>query len=117
MSVANSARYLMETYGDTVYVTCKEETKSGRAVVEPLMYKNKMYLGGNVVPTGYLDNSHYVMTAPPELLGDNPGDAIITYNGQKYVVKRSEIISADDEDLYLWAVLETYGEEVFDEYA
>ncbi len=116
MSIAKSVEGLIEKYGDTITVFDGEDEKTHKAIIEPLMYKNKMYLGGDVLPTGYLDKGHYLMTGPVGILGDNYEAAVITHRNIKYIVKRAEIISASDEAIYTWAVLEMYGEEVLDEY-
>ncbi len=116
MSIAHSVAGLIKRYGDTVLIDTGRMTKEDKAIIQPLMYKNKMYIGGDVLPIGYLDKGHYQMTGPVGILGDSPGEVIITHRGSRYIVKRSETISASDEDLYTWAVLELYGEEVSDEY-
>ncbi|MGN0503933.1 MAG: hypothetical protein ACI4HJ_02675 [Ruminococcus sp.] len=116
MSIAQSVDRLISKYGDTIIVADGKREKTHKAIIQPLMYKNKMYLGGDVLPTGYLDKGHYLMTGPVGILGDNYEAAVITHRNIKYIVKRAETITASDEELYTWAVLEMYGEEVSDEY-
>ncbi len=116
MSLALSVERLINKYGDTVTVADSRGEKTHKAIVQPLMYKNKMYLGGDIVPTGYLDKGHYLMTAPVGIFDGNYEEVVITHRNIKYIVKRAELITASDEELYTWAVLEMYGEEVSDEY-
>ena len=111
MSIAQSVDRLISKYGDTIIVADGKREKTHKAIIQPLMY-----LGGDVLPTGYLDKGHYLMTGPVGILGDNYEAAVITHRNIKYIVKRAETITASDEELYTWAVLEMYGEEVSDEY-
>ena len=116
MSLAKSVKELITKYGDTVTVSDGMGERTHKAIVEPLMYKNEMYLGGDVLPIGYLDKGHYLMTGPVGILDKNYEETVITHRNIKYIVKRAEVISASDEDIYTWAVLEMYGEEAADEY-
>ena len=63
---------LMERYGRAVRILSPEENAAAidcRAFVQPLRYKNKMYLNGVYLPSGYDDGRHYLYLGPADELG------------------------------------------------
>lgn len=117
MSVYKCIDVMLNRYGDDVTVKDKFGSFEGKAIIQPLMYKNKMYLGGEALPAGYYDAGHYLMIAPCDSFIRDYRSTLITAGGVTYTVKRSERVRADNTDLYIWAVLTLYNAPMEDDYA
>lgn len=116
MSIRSSIAGMLRHLGDSVSVEYNGAKHSGKAVIQPLMYKNKMYISGKNIPLGYLDQGHYLMIAPIEIGITDYRDTIIDDNGTRYMIKRAEVVRAGDCDLYIWAVLTLCDEGTEDDY-
>ncbi len=103
-------------YGDTVTLSDSRRSQQEKAIIQPLMYKNKMYLGGTILPAGVFDGGHYIMIMPAQSEDWDYSDMVIKDGVSSYIIKRSEVIRADDCDLYVWAVLTPYGGKAEDDY-
>ena len=106
---------LMERYGRAVRILSPEENAAAidcRAFVQPLRYKNKMYLNGVYLPSGYDDGRHYLYLGPADVRLDlMPFGVCVQAGEERYLVKRAEKVHLEDRVLYIWAILQTCGEE------
>lgn len=116
MSLVSITKAMLERFGDRVEIISEDDRKEIRAVVQPLLYKNKMYLSGTLTDAGYFDRSHFLMIAPADTGVENWKDIKVLHSGVTYTVRKVEVISALELDLYLWAVLVPYFEEMEDDY-
>lgn len=110
MSIYRSVSQELKRFGESVTVTTTAGKFSVKGILQPLLYKNKMYLGGEQLPEGYFDTGHYLFICPPEVKLPVLGTAFLESKGQKYVLKRSETVTVNGEALYIWAVLSPYKE-------
>lgn len=86
-----------------------------KAFIEPLRYKNKVYVGGQYHIVGLNQTEKYLYIGPPEYrLIENA--SVIEMNSEKYIVKRCELYYVRDFPLYVWAILQPYGKLLEDEY-
>lgn len=116
MSAYKCIEKMIRRYGDDIKITENSVKKHSKAIIQPLMYKNKMYLGGTAVPAGYFDGGHYMMIAPASLGITDYRHTVIESMGAMYRVKRAEKVKADNELLYIWAVLVPYYPPAEDDY-
>ncbi|MGN0452774.1 MAG: hypothetical protein ACI4GZ_03125 [Ruminococcus sp.] len=116
MSIYDTVSKLIKKYGDSVTLTEDKETVQTNALIQPLLYKNKTYLGGESIPSGYLDSRHYLMIAPADITLKNGSEVFITCNGTNYTLKHTEVIRLGQRDLYIWAVLALYTPDAKDDY-
>ncbi len=108
MKIVNSVSLMLNRYGESIKIVNGKKVKRAKAVIQPLMYKNKMYLDGTSIDAGDFDGGHYQMIAPAETdFGDYKYVRIEAKN-ITYIIKRVEMIRAQDKDLYIWAVLTPY---------
>lgn len=109
---------LMQEYGTTAFLQTADGWRSCAypCFLQPLRYKNKMYLEGVQTPLGLAASGYYLYIGPPEhdlsKLGD---DAAVNIDGKKYQVSRSEKIYLGESAWYVWAVLISCSEDVRDE--
>ena len=108
---------LLSRFGESVTIFEKDKSSKTFAVIQPLLYKNKMYIDGKSLDAGYFDGGHYLMIASADIGIENYRGALVGYKNSKYKFKRVEVISSSDVDLYIWAVLTPCAESVEDDYA
>lgn len=98
----------IEKFGSTVTLKINDKEYVTKAFIQPLRYKNKMYVDGYYLPQGYINGSHFLYIGKAEPKFTQPlEDVTITLNktGEKYTVKRAETYRLKDVDLYMWAVI------------
>lgn len=103
---------VLELHGtDIAYKTMKSsgeysEVKNAKAFIQPLRYKNKMYIGNNYIPIGGIDGGHYLYIGSPDLRFDKEADTVIINTADdSYYIKRAEPYIVDNEVVYIWAIL------------
>ncbi|MBQ4569594.1 MAG: hypothetical protein IJA62_06045 [Ruminococcus sp.] len=116
MSVYNTIEKMIRRFGDDICIMEDALRNRSKAIIQPLMYKNKMYLGGTALPAGFFDGGHYLMIAPASLKVKDYRRAVVEDANAKYTIKRVEMVKADNKELYIWAVLTPYYPPVEDDY-
>ena len=98
--------------GKDVFITNSTGWQSPvfRAAIQPLRYKNKMYLYGVNTEIGYNSQGYYLYIGPPEHDLTLNEDALIIDGDIKYQIDRAEKIKLGEEVLYVWAVVRTVVE-------
>ena len=80
-----------------------------KCFIQPLRYKNKMYIEGTPTEIGINDSGYYLLIGPPNLKMDRIGKKGCIRDGEKkYHVDRWEKIYAGEDVFYIWAVLKEY---------
>lgn len=115
MNLLGAVGNAIEKYGAAVRIETDGVTTEGRAFVEPLRYRNRVYIGGQYHLAGRdrKEKYLYVGTVKNALTEDR---SVVEANGAKYLVKRSELYYAGDVPVYIWAILLPYCEALEDEY-
>lgn len=116
MGIFNSVCETIKRYGSTVTILDKggKSTKT-KAFVEPLRYKNKIYIGGQYHLLGLSENEKYLYIGLPEnTLTAN--SSVIETHGRKYIVKRRETYYVTDSPVYVWAILAPFSQALEDDY-
>jgi hypothetical protein len=90
-------------------------TKSFRAFIQPLRYKNKMYLEGTPTEIGVIDSGYYLYIGPPEHSFEHlPSGYYIESAGKRFLVDRFEKIYKGNSVFYIWAVIKDMeGQDVY----
>ena len=74
--------------------------------IQPLRYKNKMYLNGVNTVIGFNSQGHYLYIGPPEHdITKFTAENYIQANGKKYTVDRAEKVYMKNEVVYIWAII------------
>ena len=92
-------------WGRVLVIENTDSTRTApfKGFIQPLRYKNKMYLYGVNTEIGYNSQGYYLYIGPPE-------DALIIDGDIKYQIDRAEKIKLGEEVLYVWAVVRTVVE-------
>lgn len=101
-----------EKWGRTLVIENTDSTQTApfKGFIQPLRYKNKMYLYGVNTEIGYNSQGYYLYIDPPEHDLTVNEDALIIDGDIKYQIDRAEKIKLDEEVLYVWAVVRTVVE-------
>jgi len=79
-----------------------------RAFIQPLRYKNKMYLYGVNTEIGFNNQGYYLYIGPPEPKLTALAEGVyVTADGTAYQVDRAEPVYFGSSPLYQWAILRT----------
>ena len=107
-----TVKSMFEKYGQEVTVKTDDGWSSPifGAFIQPLRYKNKMYLYGVNTEIGYNSQGYYLYIGPPEHDLTVNEDALIIDGDIKYQIDRAEKIKFGEEVLYVWAVVRTVVE-------
>lgn len=99
-------------FGRTVELNSPDGSKkSFKAFIQPLRYKNKMYLDGVYTQIGFNSQGHYLYLGPPKpdlTLADD--GAFLSADGIKYQIDRAERVYRGSEVFYIWAIIRTIVE-------
>jgi hypothetical protein len=115
MSVQNVVAQSIRKYGGSVIIQNGSEKTGGKAFIEPLRYRNKIYVGGELHSLGTLRREKYLFIGTPdsELFEDV---TVIESGSRKYIVKRCELYYVGDSPIYVWAILAEYGQKAEDDF-
>lgn len=99
-----------EKYGQKAILSVGGETVKSydfKAFVQPLRYKNKLYLRGKFTEIGKNREDYYLYIGPPDIdISEADGFRTRLYIGQEeYLVYRTEKHKVADDTVYLWAII------------
>ncbi len=74
--------------------------------IQPLRYKNKMYLDGVYTVIGFDNQGKYLYIGPATHdLTALESDSFIVCDGTKYTIDRAEKVYYGKEPMYIWAII------------
>lgn len=99
-------RLLNRVGGDMEIIINDAEPITVNAIIQPLRYKNKMYIDYDRTELGIKDNSLFVYLGPeePNITGVG-NNIIIKFDGRMYTVKRADKIRVNKNTAYIWGIL------------
>ena len=115
MSLITAVSDSISRLGGEVSITADDHRVSASAIVEPLRYRNRIYIGGEMHQLGQASREKYLFIGTPDIsLQQNR--SVIESVGGKYIVKRCETYFVRDRAVYVWAILTPFGDSREDEY-
>lgn len=108
MSISQSVSSMLDKYGADVEIRTEGETVNSKAFIEPLRYKNKIYIGGKYHRIGKSERYIYIGKPNYPLIAN---ETIIKSQDKEYMVKRCEYYRQDDLIFYVWAIVDLIGAE------
>ena len=99
---------MFEKYGQNVVLKGPNSWSSSvfGGFIQPLRYKNKMYLNGVNTVIGFNSQGHYLYLGPPNHdLTALSGEHWLEAGGKKFTVDRSERVYFKNEVIYIWAII------------
>ncbi len=114
MKRSMQVKRLINKYGQPVRAYSDDGWSSGEyfAFIQPVRYKNKMYLNDVESPIGTVSECYYLYIGPADVILKNmEGKAKLSSSIMKCTVERSESVFFGDEIIYNWAILRRVVEE------
>lgn len=112
MDKSRALRRILDRCGCSIWLADEPAGSAWKAVVQPLMYKNKMYVEESAVEAGMVNRMAYLYLGPPEPdLSALPRGTLLSTCGHLVTVAHSETFYYADKPLYIWAVLNFYAKE------
>lgn len=114
MSVTETLKKYVEKYGTTVSLSSDGKVFGTpyRAFIQPLRYKNKMYLMGVRSKLGWIDQSHYLYIGPAEKdVASLTSAARIRSQNENFYIVKAENVHLGDNIFYNWAVIRAVVED------
>lgn len=115
MSIIKAVDETIKRYGCSLSVCDNNSRLNTKAFIEPLRYKNEIYIGGKKHILGNSQNRRYLYVGLSDIKL-NQNATVIEFRNNKYIVKRSETYFISDCPVYVWAILVPYGERTEDDY-
>lgn len=105
---------LMKRYGQDISLHMSDGWNSEifQAFIQPLRYKNKLYLEGIHTDIGLQDTGSYLYIGPSNHDASKlPYDAYIKdFNNKKYSISRCEKVYMGKDIFYVWAIIKEIQE-------
>ncbi|MGN1194864.1 MAG: hypothetical protein ACI4SB_05230 [Acutalibacteraceae bacterium] len=109
----NDTRYdeeiemLLKKFGRKMTMTKNGEDKEIFGFLQPLRYKNKMYLNGVTTELGYNTTRKYLLisAASVKLKEKDRENVIITASDGKYCCDHSETVHFGETECYCWSIV------------
>ena len=80
--------------------------------IQPLRYKNKMYLYGVNTQIGFNAQGNYLYIGPPDCDVTKLSDDVVLHVGEnRYRIDRAEKVYCGEKLYYIWAIIRTVVEE------
>jgi len=93
-----------QKFGQVIQIKYTNGTqKTGKAIMMPLLYKNKLYVELQPSEVGKIDEGCYQYIGDADLVFST--DDIVVFAGKRYVTERFERIYYGTQPFYCWAVL------------
>ncbi len=107
---------LFDTVGEKVKVSIDGEITETKALIQPMRYKNKMYLEAERTELGFKDSECFLYLGPAELdFAGREASTVIEGVDRCYNVSRADRIALGGITQYIWAVLmPKYKDGVYD---
>ena len=108
MNYAKIVKSYIDEFGRDVNYSEDGEnyTPTYKAFIQPLRYKNKMYLDGKHSEIGYIDTSYYLYLGPADVdVMNNNLSSRLKIDQDLYNFTHAEIIKIRDDALYVWAII------------
>lgn len=102
MSLLSSVETSIDKYGVDVKLIDGDVEVRTKAFIEPLRYKNTLYIGGEYRSLKGTNRSLYVGKPAFDL---KEGKTIVDESGIKYLVERAETYTVSGDKIYHWAIL------------
>lgn len=100
---------ILNKHGNSVYISGADGWKSTifNAFIQPLRYKNKLYMAGDVTPLGVNRNSVYLYIGPArhDLTKLDNSYRIHDSENNTYSIDRAEKIIVKNNTIYIWAII------------
>lgn len=112
MNIRKSVDRVFKAIGSEYTVNCNGNVSKVTAVVQPMRYKNKLYIEMPRAELGFKDTECFLYLGSPSVdFVGHEFSTVISSGSRSFNVSRAEQIKMGDETVYIWAVLSPRIEE------
>lgn len=103
----NITKKYFERFGRTMVISGSQGEVSFKAFLQPLRYKNKMYLSGTLTEIGFDTLRKFVLICPVEIdiTAVDGIDTLLKFEDDDFCVDHCEKVYFKDRPLYYWAIV------------
>ena len=106
MSKISKIRKAIDRFGMEALVTVGTEKINVRCFIQPMRYKNKMYIDSQYTKLGIVDESWFLYRGPAECPLTEGSDAAVTVDKNTvYNCVKTETVYLCGDPAYTWAIL------------
>ncbi len=106
MNLSEKIAAMFKSIGELVTVTIDETAQDVYAIIQPMRYKNKLYLEQERNELGFKDSECFLYLGPAEAdFVSKERYTWIKTDGRSYNVSRADRIAIGGKTQYIWAVL------------
>ena len=111
MTFKKSIEQFLNTVGEEVRVETEGKSYNVKALIEPMRYKNKLYLSGVPTELGYDGLNKYLLICPTDIdLGNIDGiNYRLCFGDNAYGVDHFETVYSQNKPAYIWAIVHKEG--------
>lgn len=113
MALREKIKTAMENHGQRIYIhDGKVLSMPYNAFIQPIRYKNRMYLQDVSTVVGRDSKDYFLYIGPYDRAIDQENhNLVIESNSIKYSVVKSQPVRFDDQIVYIWAVIKEFVED------
>ena len=103
----NPTKCFFEKFGRTMTIESPTATTQHKAFLQPLRYKNKMYLSGTLTEIGYDTLRKFVLICPADadITAVDGVTTLLKFGDDDFCVDHCEKVFFGDKPLYYWAIV------------
>ena len=106
MNYKTSVDNLFEKFGENVKVSIDDTLTETKALIQPMRYKNKLYVESQRTELGFKDSACFLYLGPAELdFAGKEANTVIETAKESFNVSRADRISLKGITQYIWAIL------------
>lgn len=106
--------YVIKQFGKSIHLSHTDgwESHIFNAFIQPLRYKNKLYMNGGFTPIGKNTEEVFLYLGPKEqnFCDDYSNFIIVDSEQKKYIIERAEKVFFKNEVIYIWAIIRKTSE-------
>lgn len=113
MALREKIKRAMDNHGQKIYIRDEKlQSLPFNAFIQPVRYKNRMYLQDINTVVGLDSKDYFLYIGPYDREIDQTNrNMVIESNSKKYNVVKSQPVHFDDQVVYVWAVIKEFVED------
>lgn len=98
---------ILRRYGVSMKLKNEDGETEFKAFLQPLRYKNKMYLSTVSTELAYNSTRKFLLIAPKEIEIERADgyDSILIFGDREFCCDHSELVYSADEAVYCWSIV------------
>ena len=106
MNFSEKVDVMLESIGEPITVTIDKTVHNVHAIIQPMRYKNKLYIEQERTELGFKDSECFLYLGPRDVdFSGKEQNTWIRTSDRSYNVSRADPVSIGGKTQYIWAVL------------